>query len=113
MLDYVEICGWIGSISFALYSIPQALDAIRTGKSRGLSRGTILLLVFGALFSFLYIVPDIKSPLFYNFLGSFICGLTICKYHFFPRRKAKFCKKNLLFRNKRCNLEDNNYLSGW
>ena len=87
MIDWVEICGWIGSVAFALYSIPQAIEAIRQGRTQGLSRGTILLIVFGAFLSLLYILPDIKSPLFYNFLGTFICGLIISRYHFFPRQK--------------------------
>ena len=88
MIDWIEVFGWIGSLAFALYSIPQALEGIRQGKTQGMSRGTILLILFGAFFSLLYILPDITSPLFYNFLGTFICGLIICRYHFFPRQKV-------------------------
>ena len=86
-MDFIEVCGWIGSLSYFFYSIPQAIDAIRNGKTDGISSLMLLLIVSGAFFSMLYILPEISSPLFFNFLGTFICALIICKYHFFPRKR--------------------------
>ena len=68
MIQYlIDTCGWIGSLSFSIYSIPQAIDAWRRGYTEGLSTGMVLLLFFGALCSLIYILPDFSSPLFYNF----------------------------------------------
>lgn len=83
---FIDICGWIGSLSYSIYSIPQALDAYKKGNTEGLSSGMVLLLFFGALFSLIYIIPDITSPLFYNFSVSLAATSTILKYHFFPRK---------------------------
>ncbi len=86
-MDLIEICGWIGSVSYSSYSIPQAIEAIRVGRTDGISVLMILLIIFGAFFSILCILPDITSPLFYNFLSALVCGTILCKYHFFPRKK--------------------------
>ena len=86
-MEFIELCGWIGSLSYFFYSIPQAIETVYKGKTNGISALMILLIVFGALFSMLYILPEISSPLFFNFLGTFICALIICKYHFFPRKR--------------------------
>ena len=86
MQYFIDACGWIGSLSYSIYSIPQAIDAIRYGKTEGLSNGMVLLLFFGALCSLVYILPDFSSPLFYNFSISLIASSTIMRYHFFPRK---------------------------
>lgn len=86
MIDIIDICGWIGSISYSLYSIPQAFDAFQKGKTEHLSSGMVGLLFFGALFSLIYILPDFTSPLFYNFSISLIAASTILRYHFFPTK---------------------------
>ncbi|MBP5161342.1 MAG: PQ-loop repeat-containing protein [Alphaproteobacteria bacterium] len=82
----VEVCGWIGALSYAVYSIPQAIDCIRKGYTEGLSSVMVLLLFFGGLFSLLSILPDVTSPLFYNYLPSVLASSTILRYHFFPRK---------------------------
>lgn len=86
MDNVIDICGWIGSISYAIYSLPQAIYIYRKGKTENLSSTMIILLLVGALCSLIYILPDFVSPLFYNFFVSFICSLIIFKYHFFPRK---------------------------
>ncbi|MBE6452888.1 MAG: PQ-loop repeat-containing protein [Alphaproteobacteria bacterium] len=86
MINWIEICGWIGSISYSIYSLPQAIDVFRRGQTEGLSIGMIFLLFFGSLCSFLYIFPDYSSPLFYNFLISLIAISIILKFHFLPRK---------------------------
>ena len=83
----IELCGWIGALSYSIYSIPQAVYAIKIGYTRGLSTGMVLLLFFGGVFSLIYILPDISSPLFFNFSLSVVCSSTILRYHFFPRKK--------------------------
>ena len=88
MIQYlIDVCGWIGSISFSVYSIPQAIDALKQGHTEGLSNGMVLLLFLGALCSLIYIFPDFSSPLFYNFSISLMAASTIARYHFFPRKK--------------------------
>jgi uncharacterized protein with PQ loop repeat len=86
MQYFIDTCGWIGSLSYSIYSIPQAIDALRCGRTEGLSNGMVLLLFFGALCSLIYILPDFSSPLFYNFSVSLIASSTIMRYHFFPRK---------------------------
>ncbi len=86
MQYFIDTCGWIGSLSYSIYSIPQAIDALRYGRTEGLSNGMVLLLFFGALCSLIYILPDFSSPLFYNFSVSLIASSTIMRYHFFPRK---------------------------
>ena len=87
MMGYlIDVCGWIGSICYAVYSIPQAIDAYKKGYTQGLSNSMVLLLFFGALCSLIYIIPDVTSPLFYNFSISLMAASTILRYHFFPRK---------------------------
>ena len=81
-----DICGWIGLVSYTFFSVPQAIEAYKTGKTEGLSRGLILLLWLGSFGSFIYILPEVTSPLFYNFLISLLSATVLCRYHFFPRR---------------------------
>ena len=83
----IDVCGWIGALSYSIYSIPQAVDAVKLGYTKGLSNGMVLLLFFGGACSLIYILPDIESPLFYNFLLSVMASSTILRYHFFPRKK--------------------------
>lgn len=88
MIQYiVDACGWIGALSFSIYSIPQAVEALKVGHTEGLSTGMVLLLFFGALCSLIYIIPSFSSPLFYNFSISLMAATTIARYHFFPRKK--------------------------
>ena len=90
MIQYlIDTCGWIGSLSFSIYSIPQAIDALKQGRTEGLSTGMVLLLFFGALCSLIYILPDFSSPLFYNFSISLLSASTIARYHFFPNNQKK------------------------
>ena len=83
----IEVCGWIGALSYSIYSIPQAVYAIKLGYTKGLSTGMVILLFLGGVCSLIYILPDISSPLFYNFLLSVMASSTILRYHFFPRKK--------------------------
>lgn len=83
----VDICGWIGTVSYAIYSIPQAIEALKTGHTEGLSTGMVWLLFFGSVCSLIYILPEFSSHLFYNFSLSVITTSIILKYHFFPRKK--------------------------
>ena len=86
MQYFIDTCGWIGSLSYSIYAIPQAIDALRYGRTEGLSNGMVLLLFFGALCSLIYILPDFSSPLFFNFSVSLMASSTIMRYHFFPRK---------------------------
>ena len=82
----VEICGWVGAFSYATYSVPQAIDAWQKGRTEGVSSYMVILLFLGGVFSLLSVLPDITSPLFYNFLPSVLASSTILCYHFFPRK---------------------------
>lgn len=90
MIEFImEICGWIGALSYAIYSIPQATYAIKLGYTKGMSSSMVILLFGGGFCSLIYILPDTSSPLFYNFLVSVMCSSTIMRYHFFPRKNKK------------------------
>lgn len=85
----ISFCGWIGTISYAVYVVPQAVDAFQKGKTEGLSSGMVLLLFCGSLCSLIYILPEIASPLFYNFLASFSATTVVARYHFWPRKNKE------------------------
>ena len=87
MSNIIEICGWLGSACYLLYTIPQAFDALKKGKTEDISSGMVLLLFFGSIFSLTYIMPNTSSPLFYNFFISLITTTIILKYHFSPRKE--------------------------
>ena len=86
MIDIAEICGWIGSISYSTYTIPQAIDAFRKKQTLNLSSGMVWMLFFGSLCSLIYILPDFTSQLFYIFSISLIASLIILKFHLFPQK---------------------------
>ena len=71
MIDIIDVCGWLGSFSYAVYSIPQAIYVYRQGNTENLSSTMIILLLVGATCSLIYILPDFVSPLFYNFFYCF------------------------------------------
>lgn len=90
MIDtLIEICGWIGAFSYSVFAIPQAVDALKKGKTEGISSGMILLLFGGGVCSIIYVLPEVTSPLFYNFLVPLISTSIILKYHYWPRKNNK------------------------
>ncbi len=90
MIDFIiNLCGWIGALSYCLYTVPQALYVFQKGHTQGLSTGLVLLSFVGSLCSLVYILPDVTSPLFYNFLICFISTSVILKFHYLPRNTAE------------------------
>lgn len=85
-LNIIDISGWLGSICYATYTIPQAIYTYKQGKTETMSTGMIILLFFGCLCSTIYMLPDFSSPLLYNFSISLISTSVILKYHFLPRK---------------------------
>lgn len=62
----ISLCGWIGSLAYALFALPQTMSVI--GKRRcDLPMYFIGLVLLGSVFSFIYILPQKDMPLMFNF----------------------------------------------
>lgn len=71
----IELCGWIGSISFALCGVPQVIECY-TGK-KTISNWFILLWVMGDIFSSIYAIGTATYPNLLNYGASLICAILI------------------------------------
>ena len=84
----MEIIGWIGSICFAVCGIPQALQCYKTGHSRGLSWGFLMLWFIGELFTIAYVLPKMDIPLLFNYGFNLAVLLIILRFKLWERKNA-------------------------
>lgn len=83
----LSIIGFIGSLSMAIASIPQAVKCYTQGHARGVSLGTLLLWMVGILCMPTYLTIK-NGPDFYVFLSygvDFLSVGCILKYKFWER----------------------------
>lgn len=78
----LEIIGWIGSVCFALCAAPQAYQSFKNKHSNGVNLYMLFLWSVGAVCSLIYIVPDWKWPLIFNYSLN-ILWLSIIYYYRF------------------------------
>jgi len=82
----MENLGWIGSILLAFCGLPQCIDSIKSGNSKGLNWGFLLMWFFGEIFTFYYVANNIDLPLILNYGANIIFLIIIIKYKFWPRK---------------------------
>lgn len=71
----IDLCGWIGAISFAICGIPQVVECY-TGK-KSVSQLFLLLWVMGDVFSSIYAIGTGTYINLFNYTISLICALLI------------------------------------
>jgi hypothetical protein len=84
----VEVVGFIGALAFALSGIPQAIQSIRLGTSRGMAGGTVALWMVGEVAMLAYVLAKYPSDL--ALVGNYSVNLLIVGaiswLWLFPRR---------------------------
>lgn len=83
----LDIVGWIGSIAFAVCSLPQAWKSFQEKHSDGLSWGFLILWSIGEVFTIIYVLPTRNYPLLFNYFCNSTLLAIIIFYKFFPKRK--------------------------
>lgn len=81
----LEIIGWAGAILFAICSLPQAIQSIRDGHSRGLNWFFLLSWLMGEILTIIYVWPKQDIPLLTNYFLNMAFLLIIMKYKMFER----------------------------
>ncbi len=82
-----EFFGWLGSALFAICGLPQALQSIKDGHSRGLNWFFLLAWLFGEVFTIIYIWPKMDLPLLANYSVNLIFLMIMLKYKIWERAK--------------------------
>lgn len=88
-----EVLGWIGSFLFAICGLPQALQSIRDGHSRGMNWGFISAWLGGEILTILYVLPKMDLPLLANYFSNLVFLLVILKYKIQERRPFVYRRK--------------------
>ncbi len=81
----METIGWIGSILFAICGLPQAIQSIKDGHSRGLNWFFLLAWFWGEVFTIAYVLPKMDMPLLANYTANMIFLLIILRYKIWER----------------------------
>lgn len=71
---------------FAFSGIPQAIQCIKTGNSRGLNWGFLGLWFGGEVFTMAYIIPSGNVPLIFNYCFNFAILLILLRYKLWERK---------------------------
>ena len=82
----MEVIGWIGSLAFALCGLPQVIQSIRDGHSRGLNSWFLFLWCLGEACTLAYVLPSGNAPLITNYVLNGICLSILVYYKLKPRR---------------------------
>jgi len=87
-VNYIEICGFIGTIFLCLCGVPQARKSFKDKNSDGLTYGFVILWLLGEIFALIYVLIVHKHdiPLLINYIFSAFTVSFISYYKFFPRR---------------------------
>lgn len=84
-----EIVGWTSAACFAFSALPMAYKAVRTGTSRGLALGTLLLWIVGEACALVYVLPDRLWPLISNYIVNLILLSVVAWYWFNPTKAVR------------------------
>lgn len=82
----MEYIGWIGSILFAICGLPQALQSIRDGHSRGLNWYFLQCWLWGEILTIIYVWPKQDWPLLFNYGMNMIFLLIMVCYKIWERK---------------------------
>jgi len=85
-MTLAEIFGWIGATLFAICGLPQAIQSIKDGHSRGLSWGFLGCWLGGEICTIAYIIPKLDLPLLVNYVINLIFLGIMLKYKIWERK---------------------------
>ncbi len=82
--------GWLGSIMLAFCGLPLAVQVVRQGSARDLSRGTLVLWTLGEIFTIVSVWKSAPSLTFllFNYGMNLIFLSVIWFYIVFPRTRT-------------------------
>lgn len=86
VIEMNEFFGWIGSALFAICGLPQALQSIKDGNSRGLNWFFLLAWFGGEIFTIIYVWPKMDLPLLANYAVNLIFLGIMLKYKIWERK---------------------------
>ena len=72
-----DLIGWVGSLLLAFCGLPQAIQSVKSGDSNGINSGFIWAWFIGELMTLIYIIPEFKWPLIFNYTANIIFILII------------------------------------
>ena len=82
----MEALGWIGAVCFAVCGIPQALQSVRDGHSRGLNWGFLGCWLIGEVLTIAYVWPKADWPLLCNYIANLALLLVMLRYKVWERK---------------------------
>jgi len=74
---FVEISGYLGAILLAIWPVQQLIRSVKDGHANGIEMVSLIKLIFGLAFSFIYAVALMKPALILNFGFGLILQLII------------------------------------
>ena len=83
----MELVGWIGAALFAICGLPQALQSLKDGHSKGLNWFFLLAWFGGELLTIVYVFPKMDLPLLANYFVNMVFLVIMLYYKLFPRGK--------------------------
>lgn len=81
----MDLLGWIGSSLLAFCALPQALESWRSGHSKGVTWGLLVMWGLGEVFMIAYVWPRGDIPLLANYLSNLALMCFITFYKVWPR----------------------------
>ncbi len=84
---FVSIIGWIGTLAYTLYGVPQILLCLKNGRAGEISRLFAATYLCGCILSLSYSLYREDAVLAVNFAVGTVSWLIINKYIYFPRKK--------------------------
>lgn len=85
--DFIDLCGIVGSIAFAMTGVPQMIKVIREGHARGVSFGMIYTWLLGSVCMLMYASMRYSDPVFVcNYCVNLVVISVIAHHKHFPRR---------------------------
>jgi len=83
----VDILDFIGSITFMLSGVPQAIFSYKQGHSRGLDRRFLWLWFIGEISFLISFTIDFRSLwIVMNYIVGTLCVLIVMRYSYFERK---------------------------
>lgn len=82
----ISVIGWIGTIAYTVYTIPQVLICLKNGNANGISRLFAIAYLFGCVLSLIYSCYHHDVILAVNFGIGTIAWIVIHYYLYFPRK---------------------------
>jgi uncharacterized protein with PQ loop repeat len=80
-----DIFLWLGSAALMVCSVPQCIQSVRQGHSRGLNRLMLWLWVFGMGCCLVFFIDAAVWPMVMNYAFNMFVSGTITWYSYFPR----------------------------